>query len=210
VDVEHLIQVQLELECIKINADGFLERVPCSNPDDIGLLQVYRSGNKYFLYFRADVRASVIDRVCSFPPKMIFNDRRCIEEIFAEAFPGTVAKAFHTYLFPHNLSREQAKDVVVIERNGQRVFAVVRDGQVVSSCWSVRENAQAGECYVFTEPEYRCRGYARQTVIAWAHSLQAAGKLPFYSHEEDNMASRAVAKALGLFPCFEVVSYNQG
>jgi len=96
----------------------------------------------------------------------------------------------------------------MIEEDGQRVFAIVQDGRVVSSCRSVRENAQAGECYVFTEPEYRCRGYAQQTVIAWAHSLQTLGKLPFYSHEDNNWASQAVAQKLRLIPCFEVVSYN--
>ncbi len=55
-DVERLIQVQLMLECIRINEDGFLERIPCSNPDDIGLLQVYRSGSDYFAYFMFEVR----------------------------------------------------------------------------------------------------------------------------------------------------------
>ena len=208
-DVEHLIQVQLALECIKVNADGFLERVPCPNPDNIGVLQVYRGGNEYFVYFRADVGADVVKRIRGLPPKTIFYDRSRIGMMVAEAFPGTVAKAFHTYLFPHNLSREQAKDVVVVERDDRQIFAIVRGGRMVSSCWSVRENAQAGERYVFTEPEYRRRGYARQTVVAWARSLQATGKLPFYSHEENNTASWAVAKALKLIPCFEVVSYNQ-
>ena len=208
-DVEHLIQVQLALKCIRVNADGFLERVPCPNPDDIGVLQVYRSGNEYFVYFHADVRADVVKRICSLSTETIFNDRSIVEKILAEAFPGTTARVFHTYLFPHNLNLEQAKEVVVIEEDGQRVFAIVQDGQIVSSCWSVRENAQAGECYVFTEPEYRRRGYGRQMVVAWTHSLQAMGKLPFYSHEEDNTASWAVAKALKLIPCFEVVSYNQ-
>ncbi len=97
----------------------------------------------------------------------------------------------------------------MVERDDRQIFAIVRDGRMVSSCWSVRENVQAGECYVFTEPEYRRRGYARQTVVAWACSLQAMNKLPFYSHEENNTASWAVAKALKLIPCFEVVSYNQ-
>lgn len=209
VDVEHLIQVQLALECIRVNAGGFLERVPCANPDDIGVLQVYRSGNEYYVYFRADVGADVVERICSLSPKTIFHSRPRIRRMLAEAFPGIVARAFRTYLFPHDLSREQAKDVVVVERDERQIFAIVRDGRMVSSCWSVRENAQAGECYVFTEPEYRRRGYGRQTVVAWAHSLQAMGKLPFYSHEENNTASWAVAKALKLIPCFEVASFNQ-
>ena len=95
VDVEHLIQVQLALECIKVNADSFLERVPCPNPDDIGVLQVYRSGNEYFIYFRADVRADVVKQICSFSPKTIFHIRSRIGRMLAEAFRGIVARAFH-------------------------------------------------------------------------------------------------------------------
>jgi len=201
--------VQLALECIRINEGGFLERIPCPNPDDIGLLQVYRSGSKYFVFFRADIGADMIRRVRNLSAKATFHERARVERMLAEAFGGMTSSKFHTYLFPHNLNLEQAQGVVTIEKDGRRVFAIVQDGKVVSSCLSVRENAQAGECYIFTEPEYRCRGYGRRTVIAWAHHLQSLGKLPLYSHEESNWASGAVAKKLGLIPCFEVVTYNQ-
>jgi RimJ/RimL family protein N-acetyltransferase len=206
----HYIQLQLELECIRINEVGLLERIPCSNPDDVGLLHVYHNGGEYFEYFRHDVGSIVQNQVRKLPIETHFHNPSTIETILAETFPNTTASAFRTYLFPDNVKLEHVEDVTTIEKSGTLVFIILRNDNIVSSCRSVRENERGGECYVFTEPEYRGRGYARKTVFAWAHHIQSSGKNPFYSHKKDNMASAALANRLGLRPCFDVVVYGDG
>src|SRR5262249_545452 len=90
---------------------------------------------------------------------------------------------------------------------GWPVYAGVMEGQVVGAGVSSRENAVAGEAWVQTLPEFRRRGYAQQTTAAWAGALQQAGKLAFYSHSCDNLASAGVMRRLGLQPYLRDVGY---
>ena len=75
---------------------------------------------------------------------------------------------------------------------------MIVEGEIVSTCESSRENGEAAEAWVRTLPPFRGRGFARQVTAAWAMHAHTRGKLPFYSHREDNLASRAVARGLGL------------
>ena len=88
------------------------------------------------------------------------------------------------------------------------VYAIERGGSIVSACMSVRENGQCGEAWVYTDPQYRHQGFARQTVGTWAQNLLNAGKVPFYSHKMNNLASANLAKRLDLQPVFEEISIS--
>jgi RimJ/RimL family protein N-acetyltransferase len=87
----------------------------------------------------------------------------------------------------------------------QHVYAVERNGRLVSACVSTRENDRCGEAWVYTAPEYRGQGFAQKVVKAWARSLMEAGKVPFYSHKIENAASAHLAEKLGLQPVFEEI-----
>jgi hypothetical protein len=73
-----------------------------------------------------------------------------------------------------------------------------------SRAWSVRESGRAAECAVETAEPHRQHGLARQVTAAWATSVLARGKVPFYSHRAGNDASRALAESLGLAHVFTV------
>jgi predicted GNAT family acetyltransferase len=87
----------------------------------------------------------------------------------------------------------QLRDVV-----SHTVYAVIRDGRIVSACESVRENEEAGECTVYTLPAYRGRGYGRQVTAAWGRGLLRQGKVASYSHLTGNRGSERLARRLGL------------
>lgn len=78
------------------------------------------------------------------------------------------------------------------------VFAMVEQGSAVSACFSSRNTAIAAEAGVDTEEPYRGRGYAPRVVAAWARAVRDQGRIPLYSADGQNAASRAVARKLGL------------
>lgn len=77
-------------------------------------------------------------------------------------------------------------------------LAIMEDGQPVSACFSARTSSRASEAGVETLPAYRRRGYASAVTAAWAYHVRAAGRIPLYSTSWDNLASRHVARRLGL------------
>lgn len=91
----------------------------------------------------------------------------------------------------------------------ETVYAIHHKGSLASACVSTRENRECGEAWVYTAPEHRHRGFARRVVNAWARSLMAAGKVPFYSHRIENDASASLARKLGLQPVFEEIAITQ-
>lgn len=78
----------------------------------------------------------------------------------------------------------------------QPFFAIVKGGQVVSVCASVRITDNAHSAGVETLPEFRGKGYAASAVLAWASAVKGYGASPLYSHSRDNVASQNVARKL--------------
>ncbi len=77
-------------------------------------------------------------------------------------------------------------------------LAIFREGRAVALCASVRVTPHVHCAGVETVPDARGRGFASRVVAAWAGRVQALGAAPFYSTSWDNLASRAVARRLGL------------
>jgi predicted GNAT family acetyltransferase len=61
------------------------------------------------------------------------------------------------------------------------------------------------ELAVATEPDYRRRGFARDTVAAAARFTLEQGRLPIYVHDRDNGTSSFVARAVGFQFYAEIV-----
>lgn len=76
--------------------------------------------------------------------------------------------------------------------------AALLDGKAVSVCASVRITPHAHEAGVDTHRDFRRRGYAARAVNAWARAVREMDRIPLYSTSWENVASRALAKRLGL------------
>jgi GNAT superfamily N-acetyltransferase len=126
---------------------------------------------------------------------------------------------YKTYVFP--ISATRVPEVLCLSKEDARVqafgfdgfasevYAIEQDGILVSACVSTRENEACGEAWVYTQPEYRKQGLAQKVVRAWAGSLLAAGKVPFYSHKIENSASASLAGKLGLQLVFEEIAITR-
>ena len=80
----------------------------------------------------------------------------------------------------------------------QPMVALVKDGQAVSVCATVRAAGHACEAGVETLARFRGRGYACHAVASWANAVRLQRRIPLYSTSWDNEASVAVARKLGL------------
>lgn len=79
---------------------------------------------------------------------------------------------------------------------------------MVSSATSVRQNDQAAEVYVETQPGFMKRGFGRQVVAAWANECANHGRVAFYSYDLTNQASAALAKGLGVEWYADVIGFD--
>jgi GNAT superfamily N-acetyltransferase len=80
----------------------------------------------------------------------------------------------------------------------QPCLALLDHGRLASLCFSARNTPIAAEAGVDTREEFRGRGYAPAVVAAWARAVRQEGRVPLYSTSWDNLASRSVARKLGL------------
>src|SRR6185436_2661386 len=80
----------------------------------------------------------------------------------------------------------------------QPFMVAVENGSAVALCSSVRITGAARAAGVETLPAARRRGLASQVVSAWARAVAELGAIPLYSTSWDNVASRAVARRLGM------------
>lgn len=120
-----------------------------------------------------------------------------------------------TFLFPDELPASP-RAVVVTEANRgtcdthfrwvidecddpiHPVVVALEDGVAVAVCHSSRTTDGASEAGVETAEAARGRGYAPEVVAEWARQVRTAGRLPMYSTEWSNSASRRVAAKLRL------------
>jgi GNAT superfamily N-acetyltransferase len=219
---ESLVHTQMALECIGLDDEGLMVRLPGPDPDEIARVAAYWHGEDHLLLFGAGLPPAIREAIHALGPEIARRDTGAVKALLARDRPCNHVFAGQTYVwesaadpaqFPEGVRLTEAHRPLVeayhpgmpLER--RTVCGVIVDGQIVATCSSSRENERAGEAYVYTRPEGRGRGYGRQATAAWAYQLQEQGKLPFYSHRLDNLASRGVARSLNLQPCFRLVAY---
>jgi GNAT superfamily N-acetyltransferase len=210
------------LECIAPDATGRLIRIPGPDPDDIARVYAFQYAGGHRLYLRHDVPDATRERIEALGAERVHHDLSRVRAILAHDQPCNEVWSGQTYLFAERIDSALYPDAVRLtdahrallrpdradlDLEGRAMYAVIQDDQIVSTCQSVRRSDRAGEAYVYTDPAYRRRGYGRQVTAAWASHLHRENKTPFYSHAQDNDASRGVARSLGLIPCFACVNY---
>lgn len=88
--------------------------------------------------------------------------------------------------------------------SNSRIFAIIRDGQAVSSvcCDPIGTKAPSGRQVIalgglYTETPYRQKGLGKQVVSYATEMTLANNNVPMYWTEHDNWASQALCKSLG-------------
>jgi RimJ/RimL family protein N-acetyltransferase len=115
----------------------------------------------------------------------------------AYSFPDMVPAPVGVTRITHD-NIELAQQIIPGFGQGEPSWVMMVGDRAVSICHSVRISARASVAGVETVEEYRGRGYAPAVVAAWARAVRETGRIPFYGTSWDNLASRAVARKLGL------------
>ena len=200
-----LIHIQLELECIGADASNVLFRIPGDNPDDVARCYAAHHTTGYVTFVRGDVGPSIANAVRALSPQQVFEDIETVKRILGgETASQVQVSAFRAYCFQKLPAPDEYADVV---GEGDR-FAIRVGGELVSWAQSSRSNSRASELATETKPDYRRRGYARQVCAAWARHQLEQGKIAFYSHRSENIASQALASSLGVLHFVDGVNYE--
>lgn len=221
-DHSQLTRLHMALECIGVNAAGRLVRIPGLDPDTLHRVYVTQHAGGDTFYFHERLPGPLCEALRGIPVEAYFDDPERIKAALAEDGPCEEIHIGKSYVFPPAISPADFPDVVrisqlpreVVERYdpglvdcAKEVFAVLAGGEIASTCESSRENDQAGEAWVRTLEAHRRRGFARQVTAAWGYWLVRRGKVPFYSHRQENLASQAVAQSLGLLKYIDDAGY---
>ena len=199
-----LIQLQIQLE-YQLNDDGFL--VPFPNSTEQARFIIYRHDGGYRTYFRHDLLLSLRTKIAALPLEQAFNDHEQVKRILAEDEVCSDVFIGESCIFSVPPPSNQFPLAVQLHETPTS-FAIKVDEKVVAACNSVRENDVCAEAYVYTEPEFRRRGYGAQVTAAWGYHLVQNGKVPFYSYAYDNLISQSLTQRLNL-ACFSaVVAYE--
>ncbi|MFC1572328.1 GNAT family N-acetyltransferase [Candidatus Eisenbacteria bacterium] len=195
--------LQMELECIGLNGDGRLCRIPGDAPDDIHRLFVVHHQGRYSLFAREDVPADVLSELHRRGPAVAFSDTQTVCELLYGDRDKTCAWRGFAYTFPSTFRANPGNLVI---RDGR--FIVFDEGREVSSAWSSRANEKCAELATETVLSHRRRGLARRVSSAWALVQLAHARIPFYSHKRGNVASRGLALSLGVEQFMDCIAYE--
>ena len=210
------LHLQLRLEGKGIVEDRFIREVEAVPDEVVPLLLVAELADGKVVSYCDEALSGTLQAMLASPTANLdFPAVDPLLEVLREQGVQCEVGHYKTYVFPsipvsdrnvQCLSNDDGRvKAFGFDGFAEHVYVIEREGRIVSACVSTREDANCGEAWVFTAPDHRRQGLAEKVVSAWAESLIRAGKVPFYSHKIDNLASANLAKRLGLQPVFEEI-----
>jgi hypothetical protein len=215
------LQLQLRLEGFEIVNGNRLRQVEAVPGEEMPVLILAQlSDGQLAVYFDESLTPNLYLELMERAQHIQFPTIDPLLEIFAGQNIPVQVGHYKTNLFPATFLEFMLEDVECRSKNdpqvqkfgfgdfAEQVYAIEREGKVVSACVSTREDNRCGEAWVCTDPQYRHQGLARKVVSVWARDMLSAGKVPFYSYKIANTASAGLAKRLELLPAFEEITIS--
>ncbi len=196
-----LARLQLELE-YNVDSKGDLHLKEGSSQR--ARFIIYKLDDEYLLAFRHDVSPNIREAIFARPKSRLLEDHRLVRQILASDFSCTRLWYGTVLTFP---KKPTLNSFLEVYRRGNR-FVIFMNKRIVSSAWPARTNQKAAEGIVETLVAFQRQGFGSQVTSAWACSVLNAGKVPLYSYESYNVASRALARRLALIEIGLVAAYD--
>jgi hypothetical protein len=211
------LHLQLKLEGKGLSGDGLLTQIsPSSEVLPLVLVAHTSDGHSLTCWSEAlpiELRLDLAIRA----PHLEFPQVDGVLDALRSYGIQTKVGHFRTYIFPESDAQVKATVAKCFPKDNPKVkgfgfngladdvYAIEDDEQIVSACVSALENNECAEAWVLTAPQHRRKGLARMTVAAWAEAMREQGRIPFYSHKIENLASASLASKLELIPVFEEI-----
>src|SRR5215212_1471470 len=214
------LHLQMRLEGKQLIHEPFMRQVEVVPDEEMPLLLIAKlTDEEMVTYYDEAISPDLQKEVAEILPEIEFPEVDSLLHVLRSHNFRFEVGHYKTYVFHSQPSKDMnvmcsSKHDPKIKTFGfegfaENVYAMEQDDNIVSACVSIRENEQCGEAWVFTDPAYRNQGFAQKAVNAWAGSLIAVGKVPFYSHNIENTASANLARKLGLQMVFEEIAITQ-
>lgn len=214
------LRLQMRLEGKALVNEQFMRQVEVVSDEEMPLILLAQLANKELItYYAEAISPDLKNELAANLFEIRFPKVDPLLNVLQSYQLDYEVGHYKTYIFPW----QTPKDINVIclskhdpkiktfgfDGFAENIYAIERNRSIVSACVSTRENKKCGEAWVYTDIQYRNQGFAQKVVNAWAASLMENGKVPFYSHKIENMASASLAKQLGLQPVFEEIAITQ-
>jgi len=188
---QDLVRLQIELE-YRLSPEGRL--VPFPGSTEQCRFIVHKMSDGICRFFREDLPDAICRELETIPGEEAICGSEKVKAILSTHAPCGSIWTGRSYFFPRLPDADAFRGVAKDEDR----FVVMESGELVSWAYSARENDVAAELAVETLHQFRRRGLARAVTMAWAHFVMKAGKVAFFSHSHDNVASEALAASLGV------------
>ena len=215
--IDHL-RLQLRLEGKVVVGENSLRQVEVVPDEEMPFMVIASLRTRELVaYYDEALSGELRDELDRQVRSLDFPNISPLVDILRAQDPNLEIGYFKTFTFPERYIDTGFDEVVTLHKTdpkvkafgfdgfAEQVHAIEQDGRIVSACVSARENESCGEAWVYTDENHRHQGFARKVVGAWAKDLLSAGRVPFYSHKVENLASAELAKRLGLVPAFEEI-----
>ena len=148
-DINGLLTVHLKLECIGLNQDGLLCRIPGPYPDVIARFYATRTENGYKAYVREDQPELLRKQLSSLSPEEAFIDHEKVKGIFAKVVPCDEVYMGRSYIFPDTITPADYPSAIQLNAGHKplvdqfdakmsllpgRIYAIIIDDRIVSAC----------------------------------------------------------------------------
>lgn len=214
------LHLQLRLEGKEVIHGSFLREVEAVPGEDLPLMLLARLADGTLVaYYNEALARDLHETLAASFVAVEFPDIGPLLEVLKKRNLQFGVGHYKTYVFSSQPVAD--RDVLCLSTADQRVkafgldgfadkvYVMEKEGKVLSACVSARENERCAEAWVYTAPEYRHQGFAQGVVSTWAGSLIREGKVPFYSHKMENVASENLAGKLKLQPVFEEIAISR-
>jgi len=211
------LYLQMKLEGIGLNEHGHLIPLYSDVEDFPMFLFAQLNDGKTACHFAASLPGVLQTSLGEQIPCLQFPNVQKIIDIFEEYSIKVELGHFKIYWFPEqyqdmveNEARPFSEDDPCVQAFGfdglsDTVYAVEREGEILSACVSSRQNNYSAEAWVMTTPNQRGKGLGTIVVSRWASEMLRTGIIPFYSHAIDNVPSARLADRLDLVLMFEEI-----
>jgi RimJ/RimL family protein N-acetyltransferase len=214
------LHVQMRLEGKALVRQHFMRQVEVVPDEEMPLLLIAQLANEEIVaYYDETISSDFQKKLAAIILDIEFPKVDSVLNILRSHSVQFDVGHYKTYIFHSQAPKD--RNVIRLSKHNpkvqafgfdgfaEQVYVIECDGNIVSACVSTRENERCGEAWAYTDPAYRNQGFAQKVVNAWAGSLMEVGKVPFYSHKIENIASANLARKLGLHPVFEEICITQ-